>query len=142
MTGLQWAGINVITSFMVNIFLEAGSSVEPELAPVIVYSIQQACTFVSTVVLRHSPRKPLFLLCAVSAKSSVKKHVGCTRQVVIAAGLAGLGTHHQLAGPGRHAWVPLLCLIAINAARTVGFMSVVQLLIAESFPTEIRSVFY
>ena len=62
----------MITSFMVNIFLEAGSSVEPELAPVIVYSIQQACTLVSTVVLRHSPRKPLFLLCAVSAKSSLR----------------------------------------------------------------------
>ena len=36
-------------------------------------------------------------------------------------------------------WVPVAAIIAVNAFQTIGFVSVVQLLLAESFPTEIRS---
>ena len=61
----QWAGINVITSYMVTIFTESGSSVEPELAPIFVCGVQQLLALVSTLVLRVSPRKPLFLFCAL-----------------------------------------------------------------------------
>ena len=38
-----------------------------------------------------------------------------------------------------HRWVPVAAIIAVNAFQTIGFVSVVQLLLAESFPTEIRS---
>merc|ERR1719323_8514 len=40
---------------------------------------------------------------------------------------------------GDYGWIPMACVISLNAFRTVGFMVVVQLLLAESFPTEIRS---
>ena len=36
-------------------------------------------------------------------------------------------------------WVPVAAIISVNAFQTIGFVSVVQLLLAESFPTEIRS---
>ena len=39
-------------------------------------------------------------------------------------------------------WVPVAAIIAVNAFQTIGFVSVVQLLLAESFPTEIRSMRY
>merc|ERR1712059_168085 len=45
----------------------------------------------------------------------------------------------QLSQLRPHGWVPVACVISVNAFRTVGFMAVVQLLLAESFPTEIRS---
>ena len=60
----QWAGINVITAYMVNIFIMSGSSVDPSLAPILVCCVQQSLATCSTLVLRVSPRKPLFLLCA------------------------------------------------------------------------------
>ena len=39
----------------------------------------------------------------------------------------------------QHGWVPVACVVLLNSFQTVGFMAVVQLLLAESFPTEIRS---
>ena len=48
----QWAGINVITSYMVNIFAESGSSLDPGLAPILVCTVQQALAMFSTGVLR------------------------------------------------------------------------------------------
>ena len=136
----QWAGINVITSYMVNIFMEAGSSVDPSLAPILVCTVQQILALFSTGILRVSPRKPLFLFCAAA----------------IALSQAGLGTYSYLtssAGTNStavadidtdtaqeqvHGWVPVACVISVNAFRTIGFMAVIQLLLAESFPTEIR----
>merc|ERR1719483_598934 len=140
----QWAGINVITSYMVNIFMEAGSSVDPSLAPILVCTVQQILALFSTGILRVSPRKPLFLFCAAA----------------IALSQAGLGTYSYLtqvssstgtnstavpdidtdtAQEQVHGWVPVACVISVNAFRTIGFMAVIQLLLAESFPTEIRS---
>ena len=59
--------------------------------------------------------------------------------VGIAAAQVGLGTHARLdPGGEQHGWIPILCVITVNACNTLGFLSVVQILIAESFPTEIR----
>ena len=124
----QWAGINVISAYMVNIFIESGSSVDPALAPIMVCGVQQVLATFSTMVLRVSPRKPLFLLCASA----------------IALAQAGLGTYSFLTREteddqlGDHGWIPLACVISVNAFRTIGFMVVIQLTLAESFPTEIR----
>jgi len=120
----QWAGIHVITTYMVTIFQQSGSSVDPQLAPIIVSCIQQALALLAAAVLRVSPRKPLFMVCGVG----------------IAAAQVGLGTHARLdPGGEQHGWIPILCVITVNACNTLGFLSVVQILIAESFPTEIRS---
>merc|ERR1712106_576507 len=129
----QWTGINVITSYMVNIFMESGSSIHPELAPILVFAIRQFLALVSTGLLRVSQRRPLFLICAS----------------VIACSMAGLGTYSFLTQEhkdalGEHdelpfAWVPVFCVIAVSAAMSLGFQSIIQLLSAESFPTEIRS---
>ena len=51
--------------------------------------------------------------------------------------LTGLGLRHTQV-TGDWGWVPLACVIGVNAFRTVGFMVVIQLVMAESFPTEIR----
>ena len=122
----QWAGINVITAYMVNIFIQSGSSVDPSLAPILVCCVQQSLATCSTFVLRVSPRKPLFLVCASA----------------IAVSQASLGTYYYLSHhtqlTGDWGWVPLACVIGVNAFRTVGFMVVIQLVMAESFPTEIR----
>ena len=123
----QWAGMNVVTAYMVNIFMMSGTSIHPELAPVLVSSIQQLLAMISTLVLRVSPRKPLFLLCST----------------IIAMAHTCMGTFSYLTmqdtEPGSsYGWVPILCVVSVTASQTIGFMAVVQLLMAESFPTEIR----
>ena len=122
----EWTGINVIGSYMVTIFKESGSSLDPELCPILVSGIQQLLATASSPVLRVAPRKPLFLACAT----------------MIAVSYVGLGTYQYLrqTDPGLGAGlVPLLCLLSVSAFRTVGFMVVITLLQAESFPTEIRA---
>merc|ERR1711971_614456 len=49
---------------MVTIFTTSRSSLDPDLAPILVSCVQQALAMVSTGVLRVCPRKPLFLVCA------------------------------------------------------------------------------
>ena len=121
----QWAGINVISSYMVNIFMESGSSIDPSLAPIFVCGVQQCFATISTAVLRVAPRKPLFLTAALA--------------MVIAQ--FSMGTYSYLTKDLEEkafGWVPLACVMILNVCRTVGFMTVIQLTLAESFPTEIR----
>ena len=121
----QWAGINVISSYMVNIFMESGSSIDPSLAPIFVCGVQQCFATISTAVLRVAPRKPLFLTAALA--------------MVIAQ--FSMGTYSYLTKDLEEkafGWVPLSCVMVLNVCRTVGFMTVIQLTLAESFPTEIR----
>ena len=127
----QWTGINVISSYMVNIFIESGSSIHPEIAPILVFTIRQLLALASTALLRVSHRRPLFLICATM--------IGCS--------MAGLGTYSYLTqGPidsntaPSFGWVPVFCVVSVNAFMSIGFMSIIQLLSAESFPTEIRYV--
>jgi len=120
----QWAGINILSSYLVTVFEEAGSSLDPSLAPIMVSAIQLVLSIISSFVLRFSPRKPLFLACASA----------------ICLGEATLATHHYLTrGVSEHGWVPVLAITIVQSARVVGFMSIIQLLIAESFQTNIRS---
>jgi hypothetical protein len=79
----QWAGINVISSYMVTLLKEAGSSLDPSVAPIMVSGVQLVLSVLSTLVLRVSPRKPLFLLCAgviCLAQAALATHSFLTRQ--------------------------------------------------------------
>ena len=128
----QWAGINVVASYMINIFQDSGISISPEAAPILVSVIQLALSMVSTLILRVSPRKPLFLACAF----------------FILLGQLTLGTHAFLTDglskddSSPYGWIPVLAVTVVQSSRTVGFMAVIQLLIAESFPTQIRLVLH
>ena len=124
----QWAGINVVSSYMVNIFQDSGITLSPAAAPILVSVVQLSLSMVSTLILRVSPRKPLFLACAF----------------FILLGQLTIGTHAFLTDglsveeASSYGWIPVLAVTVVQSSRTVGFMAVIQLLIAESFPTQIR----
>merc|ERR1712032_724338 len=93
-------------------------------APIMVSAIQLVLSILSSFVLR----KPLFLACASA----------------ICLGEATLATHHHLTrglseSEAEYGWVPVVAITLVQSARTIGFMSIIQLLIAESFQTNIRS---
>merc|ERR1719474_29298 len=100
----QWAGINIIASFMVNIFMESGSSIDPSLAPIFVCGMQQCFATVSTAVLRVAPRKPLFLISVFS----------------MAIAQFSMGTYSYLTKDledNSFGWIPLACVIVLNVFR-------------------------
>ena len=40
---------------------------------------------------------------------------------------------------GANAWSAVIAILVINSCRSIGFMAVLQLLLVESFPTEVRA---
>lgn len=77
---------------------------------------------------RVCPRKPLFLVCGT----------------MMALSQCAMGTYAYFNddhpdATNYYGWVPIVCVLLLNSFQIIGVMSVVQLLLAESFPTEIRS---
>ena len=120
----EWAGIVVIDSYMVNIFQDSGTSISPAGAPILVSLIQLLLSLVSTLILRTAPRKPLFLGCGF----------------LMFLGTLTLGVQDLLTDENSisFGWVPVVAVVGFQASRNVGFMAIIHILIAESFPTQIR----
>lgn len=136
------AGMNVLAQYMVIIFEESGSSIEPRLAPIIVAGMRVMLACISTLILRYSPRKPLFLLSCLLIflsyiamgtfnlfKTKARVEIEVASESPYAEFLSAWG------------WVPLACLMVIQAAQTIGFLTVIHFnLQAESFSTENRAL--
>lgn len=130
----ELAGMNVLAQYMVIVFDESGSSIAPQLAPIIVASVRLGIACVSTIVLRYAPRKPLFLVCCM---------VICLAYVAMGTFTfvkSDLDEHAYNGFISAFGWIPLACLVAIQGSQTIGFLSIIHFnLQAESFSTEIRS---
>ena len=117
--------MNVISTYMINIFMKAGSSIDPFLAPILVCVVQQICASLCIPMMKKIPRRTLFFVCATA--------IGVSQ--------AGLGTYsyffddEELTYLG---WIPIICVVSVNIFKALGFLVVIQLAIVESFPTEIR----
>ena len=136
----QCTGMSAIGTF--NIFMDSGSSINPELAPILVFTIRQFLALVSTGLLKVSPRRPLFFICASMIGCSMAglgTYSFLTQGVTNPSGLATNGTV-SLDDTSKFSFglVPVTCVVAVNAFMSLGYMSILQLLLAESFPTEIR----
>jgi len=132
---VQWGGVNVITTYMVDIFKMSGSSIDPTLAPIFVTSIQLALATCSALVLRVAPRKPLFIFSCLGI-SVAQITMGVYSYLALA---SDSSTVDPVNIEGPYGWVPMVCVIAVSSFQVFGVLVVVQLLLAECFPTEIRS---
>jgi len=137
---VQWGGVMVIGAYMVDIFKMSGSSIHHTLAPIIVASIQLGLSIVSAMVLRVAPRKPLFLFTSLGI-SVAQITMGTYPYLNIGAhNPASANVDPMLVeGSASYGWIPLVCIISVSSFQVIGVMVVIQLLLAESFPTEIRS---
>ena len=135
----EWAGMNVIAQYMVIIFRESGSAIAPTVAPIIVAGVRVGLACVSTFILRYSPRKPLFLTCCVLIFLSYMALGGfnfCKAKLQEDKSQS----EEYLSLISKLGWVPLLSVMTVQAAQTIGFLSVLHFnLQAESFPTDLRS---
>ena len=60
---MTWGGINILMMFMVNVFRESKSSVDPELAPVFVGIVRVLSSGFSCLVMGNASRKILYMVC-------------------------------------------------------------------------------
>ena len=73
-----------------------------------------------------------------SCHSSLSDQVHFLNALAVLQALSSLFNLTKCRGVSEHGWVPVLAITIVQSARVVGFMSIIQLLIAESFQTNIR----
>jgi len=129
----QWTGISTMVFYMTNIFQESGSSFDPLLAPVLVAAIRVLTAAIASLVLSFASRRHLFvlsslLICFSSAGIATFSYMRTSDCCLTASLRDSLGL------------LPLLATIAMFTGHALGVVPVCQLLAAEVFPTETRTL--
>nr|XP_046909423.1 facilitated trehalose transporter Tret1-like isoform X3 [Dermatophagoides farinae]XP_046909424.1 facilitated trehalose transporter Tret1-like isoform X3 [Dermatophagoides farinae]XP_046909425.1 facilitated trehalose transporter Tret1-like isoform X3 [Dermatophagoides farinae] len=125
----QFSGINAVMFYATSIFSEAGSSIEPKYATIIIGVSQVIATGVGSSLVDRLGRKILL-------GSSALLHV---------ISLAALGVYYYLAD--KHpdtakslGWLPLVSLVVFIIGFSIGFGPVPWLMVAEITPTDSRAM--
>lgn len=122
----QLSGINAVIFYTVQIFKDAGSSVDENLSTIIVGLVNFISTFVAAMVIDKLGRKLLLYVSAVSM---------CLT-------LFALGTFFYFKTHGADVssigWIPLLSLIVYVIGFSLGFGPIPWLMMGEILPVKIR----
>jgi hypothetical protein len=125
-----WTGFNIIVNYMITIFKESGSSIDPEIGTIIVGSIRVLTAGLSSLLMYRVSPKILFVIC----------------QVISGMGMAGIGIytylknqHPDLPYLNDFGWIPLVMVIIMVVMRAAGILPVMHVLLAELYPTDIRT---
>jgi len=100
----QMSGINVIITYTVNIFLEAGVTIPAEWAGVIVGAIQVAGTSFSVFLIKSVNRRPVLM----------------TSLLFMAAAQGFFGTYFYMSPGQDYGWIPVTCLVVFILAFSLG----------------------
>ncbi|KAH9415336.1 Solute carrier 2 (Facilitated glucose transporter) member 8, partial [Dermatophagoides pteronyssinus] len=125
----QFSGINAVMFYATSIFAEAGSSIEPKYATIIIGVAQVIATGAGSLLVDRLGRKIL-----LSASGIL--HV---------VSLAALGVYYYVAD--KHpdtakslGWLPLVSLVVFIIGFSIGYGPVPWLMVAEITPTDSRSM--
>jgi len=129
----QWTGISTMVFYMTNIFQESGSSIDPMLAPVIVAGIRVFMAGLASFVLSFASRRHLFVFSAMVI--SLSAATIATFSYMRTSGCCFNSTMQDSLG-----LLPLLATISMFMGHALGVVPVCQLMAAEVFPTEIRTL--
>lgn len=122
----QFSGINAVMFYATNIFTEAGSSIEPKYATIIMGAAQVIATLIGSFLVDRLGRKILLVASAVLHVLS----------------LSSLGLYYfvsQTKDVSNFGWVPLGSLVIFIIGFSIGFGPIPWLMVAEITPMESRS---
>ena len=117
----QMSGIMAINTYTASIFEDAGSSVEPNLATIIMGVVHVASTFVAVVLVDRLGRKALLLF----------------SDAIMGACLLVIGVYFYLKSAGNVddlGWLPLVSLIVYVFASSVGFSCIPWVMMSKFTP--------
>ncbi|XP_059083510.1 facilitated trehalose transporter Tret1-like [Tigriopus californicus] len=161
---VELGGPNLLSQYMVTIFEESGSSVDPTLAPIFVSSTRMILGCFSAILLRFCPRRKLVLValflvmgsfCSLGAFSFNKQqHSDVILNKQESRNLAVFGfdldqailDHDEAvlihdAFVEAYGWIPMLSVMVVQVCETVALVPVLHLALpAESFPTDVRAI--
>lgn len=149
-----FSGIMVISLYTVNVLQESGSNLDPFLGSVLVMGFRTCTSFLGSIMLTVFKRRQLLLCSSLVIGSSLflmgvssytKKYLfdisinGTLQSSINDNGVisGGFVPNHWIHSINN--WIPLLAMMVIYAAHSMGFGAVLKVSCAEAFPTEIRS---
>jgi len=100
----QMSGINVIITYTVDIFREAGVNISPDWSAVTVGLIQVIGTTVSIFVIKSVNRRPLLI----------------TSLLIMATALYTFGAYFWHKPGPEYGWIPIMCLVCFILAFSLG----------------------
>ena len=120
-------GFDILQTYMVSVLEDSGSSIDPELAPIIIGVTRVTFAGIAPFVYGKIPAKILFTIAQFTA--------------ALCMATIGLFAYcHKLYDLQEFAWVPLLAIIVTYVTRALGTLPVLHTLVNELYPTEIRTV--
>lgn len=122
----QLSGIDSIIFFTVEIFRASGSSIDGNLATIIVGTVQLLCNITSLLFVDKSGRKPLLIVSGV---------IMCISNASM-----GVAFYLNQQGITSFGYLPLVSLIVFMVGFSVGFGCIPFLLMGEIFPAPQRSM--
>ncbi|XP_047369136.1 facilitated trehalose transporter Tret1-2 homolog isoform X1 [Vespa velutina] len=130
--GLMWfqqmSGIDAVLFYTVRIFQNAGSTIEPFVATIVIGLIEVIMTICVVLIIDRFGRKPLLIISGVAMTLC----------------LGVLGYYFKIKTDGKDVlflgWVPLTCLSLFNVVFSIGYGSVPFAMISELFPPETKGV--
>lgn len=121
----QLSGINAVIFYATDIFKDAGSTIDPNIATIIVGVVQMLSTFAGVVLVDRLGRKMLLLL----------------SDAIMAVCLLALGVYFYLKSVDNAddlGWLPLVSLMLYIFAFSVGFGPIPWLMMGELFAPEVK----
>ena len=124
------SGFNAIIFYTGGIFKAAGSSIDSNLASIVVGIVQVMATIVSSVLVDRAGRRILLLI----------------SQLVMAVALIGLGTFFFLKDESAIqisvylTWIPLLCVLSFIIAFSIGIGPLSWTLMGEVLPPNVKGI--
>lgn len=124
----QFGGINAVVFYTVKIFKDAGSSLDPNIATIIVGTIMMVTTWIATMVVDRLGRRILLLVSAL----------------IMALSTSTLGLYFYLKSHGSDVsslgWLPLASMCIFIIVFSLGFGPIPWMLVGEIFPSQIKGM--
>ncbi|XP_013784835.1 facilitated trehalose transporter Tret1-like [Limulus polyphemus] len=126
----QLSGINAILFYTVEIFREAGSSLDESLSTILVAVVMVLFTILGSFLVDRAGRRILLLISGVGTATSL-----------FCLGLSsGVLVHKIESFETRFGWIPLVCLLVYISTFAVGFGPLPWFMTAEMVPQRARSI--
>lgn len=124
----QMSGIDAVLFYTVSIFQDAGSTIEPFVATIIIGLIEVIMTICVALIIDRFGRKPLLVISGIAMTVC----------------LSVLGYYFKIQANGENVvflgWLPLTSLSLFNVVFSIGYGSVPFAMISELFPPETKGV--
>lgn len=126
----EWNGSNSLIVYMISILEETGSNFDSKIGPIVVGCIRVAFAGLAAILINKFQPKVLYVTCQFLS--------------TIAVCLIGLFAYFREFQPDlpylqEFSWVPLVMIMTVITMKAAGILPVLQTLMAEVYPTEIRT---